>query len=800
MKFDINGLNIDTDAQTISRNGAPEVMQKRLFELLLYFASRPNQLISKDELFKFVWKNRPVEDSVISHAVWQLRLLLADQDRQLLRSLPRRGYTFVPVSEQLPSTSVPIAVGAKEVIATTSVAMDEFVNAPIAHDLSLNSVVLTSPLWPLKTVLQNYVFSAVTMACVALSAFVLFMNAPKKQSANVYADNEWSARYLKSRARDFKLNSAVVTLDAQDSFKIVSGAKTLMGNIESTNLNELLGQNFQNNAARTLRERNTDSLELMLLNYKTSQLFLEMQKRLENDRYGPDSLAFLAYALNETSDKQPAVLIARDLLQSGAQFKNPLALCLAQFVDQDTSRKPISSRTKLCHVAQARNHERSLKFRDVENILRTQINTTPFLAVKSLEMELRMELISGNNSNQLNERLSSLIKTAAKSNDIGWYAKLLEFKGWRYAAMYQLPKSIEIFQSAVALLQENQYQLARRRLLLVVARLKPAISLEEAANVKRELLLSETPTLKLCALIAARKHKIIPPQEEYFKQSLELIKKTDSLTQDHAFRALASDTVRERLPGISLMISEQWNDYKKDYPIQTAILKTGLAQAHLNQGYVNKSLQEFKDASLVLANNKSHSYNCVAGFAALEAKQNSAAIEYFNQCNFESAKSNEVEYCLDFFKYAGLAMADKDYFNQMASHVTKNERKLASGSANCAVGGYILAKAFLEVDKRPESRFFLDRVIAAKILQPEHQNEIEYQYCASYRKDCQEELNRLKTLPFENDFERLRVTSVWLRQDCASAPSGLPAQIALLRERGALDTAEKLSLSCQNIN
>ncbi len=66
-------------------------------DLLVYLASRPGEVVSKEELGRDVWKGAFVGDDALVSAVAALRRALGDNARrpQLLQTIPKRGYRLI---------------------------------------------------------------------------------------------------------------------------------------------------------------------------------------------------------------------------------------------------------------------------------------------------------------------------------------------------------------------------------------------------------------------------------------------------------------------------------------------------------------------------------------------------------------------------------------------------------------------------------------------------------------------------------------------------------------------------------
>lgn len=73
--------------------------------ILLMFIQKPNQIIARDELHNFVWREQgfEVDDSSLTQAISTLRKMLQDSTKQplFIKTVPKRGYQFIAPVEQL---------------------------------------------------------------------------------------------------------------------------------------------------------------------------------------------------------------------------------------------------------------------------------------------------------------------------------------------------------------------------------------------------------------------------------------------------------------------------------------------------------------------------------------------------------------------------------------------------------------------------------------------------------------------------------------------------------------------------
>jgi DNA-binding winged helix-turn-helix (wHTH) protein/tetratricopeptide (TPR) repeat protein len=98
------GFELDPAARSLKRDGKLLALTPKTLDLLLYLASHPNQLVSKDELLSAVWPNAYVEESNLSQHVFLLRKVLnsAGSSERIVVTVPGKGYQFAAMLEAAP--------------------------------------------------------------------------------------------------------------------------------------------------------------------------------------------------------------------------------------------------------------------------------------------------------------------------------------------------------------------------------------------------------------------------------------------------------------------------------------------------------------------------------------------------------------------------------------------------------------------------------------------------------------------------------------------------------------------------
>jgi len=78
-------------------------LRPKSFHVLQYLVENAGRLVAKEELIKAVWPNVVVTDEGVTRCVSEVRSALDDNQQQIIRTVPRRGYVLaVPVSASAP--------------------------------------------------------------------------------------------------------------------------------------------------------------------------------------------------------------------------------------------------------------------------------------------------------------------------------------------------------------------------------------------------------------------------------------------------------------------------------------------------------------------------------------------------------------------------------------------------------------------------------------------------------------------------------------------------------------------------
>src|SRR5215469_5961802 len=139
--FAIGPWVLDTESNTICRDGRVIRLEPKVVEVCACLAGRAGEVVRKEELIGTVWPDTFVTDDVLSHAISELRRALGDDARQprFIETIPKRGYRMIA----LPTSSVPVVPGATQAGAAAVPATGTARNSALGRWVRWVAVVIT---------------------------------------------------------------------------------------------------------------------------------------------------------------------------------------------------------------------------------------------------------------------------------------------------------------------------------------------------------------------------------------------------------------------------------------------------------------------------------------------------------------------------------------------------------------------------------------------------------------------------------------------------------------------------------
>ena len=93
----IDGWLVQPMLNLLSRDGMTVRLRAQLMDLLVCLASRPGQVLRKEDLVAAVWEGRSVADSAFSRCISELRAAIGDNahEPRVIETITKRGYRLV---------------------------------------------------------------------------------------------------------------------------------------------------------------------------------------------------------------------------------------------------------------------------------------------------------------------------------------------------------------------------------------------------------------------------------------------------------------------------------------------------------------------------------------------------------------------------------------------------------------------------------------------------------------------------------------------------------------------------------
>ena len=96
-RFSLGPFRLNAETGELLHAGRVTKLTLKTTQVLLTLARQTGELVSKEELFRTVWKGRVVSDAALTSCIQELRDALQDQARQprYIETLYRRGYRLL---------------------------------------------------------------------------------------------------------------------------------------------------------------------------------------------------------------------------------------------------------------------------------------------------------------------------------------------------------------------------------------------------------------------------------------------------------------------------------------------------------------------------------------------------------------------------------------------------------------------------------------------------------------------------------------------------------------------------------
>lgn len=94
--YEFGEFRLDARRRSLSKNGEKVPLSARNFDLLLFMVENGGRILEHDELLDKVWTGTFVEQATLKKGISALRQILAEKpENEFIKTIPRRGYSFV---------------------------------------------------------------------------------------------------------------------------------------------------------------------------------------------------------------------------------------------------------------------------------------------------------------------------------------------------------------------------------------------------------------------------------------------------------------------------------------------------------------------------------------------------------------------------------------------------------------------------------------------------------------------------------------------------------------------------------
>lgn len=98
-EYFLDGWRVEVASGRISRDGATQHLEPQVMKVLTYLASHSNTVVTREELFKNLWRHSFVGDAALTRCIFEIRRAFGDdpQTPRIVETIPRVGFRLVAV-------------------------------------------------------------------------------------------------------------------------------------------------------------------------------------------------------------------------------------------------------------------------------------------------------------------------------------------------------------------------------------------------------------------------------------------------------------------------------------------------------------------------------------------------------------------------------------------------------------------------------------------------------------------------------------------------------------------------------
>ena len=107
-KFRMEGWLVDVRLGRLSRGSGAVHLEPQVMKVLAYLASKPHEVVTKDELLRELWRDNVASDAALARCMSRIRVAFGDDPKQprFIETIPKIGYRLIAgVQQALPDNA-----------------------------------------------------------------------------------------------------------------------------------------------------------------------------------------------------------------------------------------------------------------------------------------------------------------------------------------------------------------------------------------------------------------------------------------------------------------------------------------------------------------------------------------------------------------------------------------------------------------------------------------------------------------------------------------------------------------------
>ena len=184
--YEFGEFRIEALARTLRREAEVVALNRRAFDVLLYFVQNPGRLLTRDELLKNVWPDTYVDENSLAQSISALRRALEEKpgDNSYIVTLPGRGYQFVSQVQVVAPENFAAVPKAASVVGPSPGGMifqQQTIRTSVITEEQVSSRVLASPETRAAGIPKFWKIAAPVVLVAVLVAVGLYYRAQQRQ-------------------------------------------------------------------------------------------------------------------------------------------------------------------------------------------------------------------------------------------------------------------------------------------------------------------------------------------------------------------------------------------------------------------------------------------------------------------------------------------------------------------------------------------------------------------------------------------------------------------------------------------